>query len=124
MPFVNRIIVLYPRICARPCGITYLLPHILRFHCFIRFPVNAANKIPIAICVNHAHERVWHTNRIIGILARYGCVGLAFKMRIISRRNQSGYFFLFFYFPIDKFLNFRMIKIQTHHFRRAPGCAT
>ena len=89
VPRVDRIVVLDAGISTGPSGVADGFPQIARFDCLGDFAVSPVDQVPIRIGLNSLEERISHTNRVVGVLARDRVIGFGVPICVIGREFDA-----------------------------------
>ncbi len=86
--------------------------------------VGPADQIPVLVVEHGVEEVVGDPDRVVGVLAGDGRVGLAIEIGRIAGSDQRRDLLLFVRFPGDELLDVRMVDIDEDHLGGPAGRAT
>ena len=90
VPCIYRVVILNTRVGAGPRRVPYVLPEVLGTDRPRDLVVGPAAQFPVAILFHRLHEGIGHSHRIVGILARDGCIGFRFPIGVVDRKVDFG----------------------------------
>ena len=90
VPFVDRAVVLDPRISAGPCSFADFVPQFTCGNGFGNFAIGTTDQVPVAVIKNSLQEFIGNTDRVIRVLTRYGQVSLGVPIGVIGFEADLG----------------------------------
>ena len=84
VPVVHRRVEVQARIGRRPGGVADLFPEVAGLQRLVNLAVQAADKIPVFVLLDGAQEIVLERDRVVGVLAGHGEVGLRIPIGIVG----------------------------------------
>jgi len=124
VPIVDRVVVLDTRIGTSPRGLGDLAEELLGLDRLHRVPVRAGGQIEVVVPLDGAQEGIAQSHRVVRILVLDRGHVLSIEIHVEARVAQHSDLLLFTHFRLDKFADIRVVDVQHHHLRRAPGGST
>ena len=90
VPLVDRGVVLHARVGAGPGGEGDLLPQVARRNGLVDLAVGAPGQVPVAVGQHRLDEAVGHPDRVVGVLAGDGEIGIRIPVRVVARELDRG----------------------------------